>query len=361
MNRDLLENKRKKAASFDPNGPSHGKGRLFGLPFTFEESAIAILPVPWEVTVSYQHGTALGPEAILRASQQVDLYDPELQNAWKYGIYMLDISKEWMQRNNQLRPRALEIQRLREKGDIGMVQIDNALDSINQACRELENWVYAQSERLINHGKLVAVVGGEHSVSLGFMKALTNKYRNFGILQIDAHADLREAYEGFEYSHASVIYKALAIEEVSKIVQVGLRDYCLEEAERMSQSRERIVSFSDQAIRHRLYRGETWTAICDEIVEALPENVYITFDIDGLDPKLCPHTGTPVPGGFETEELFFLIRRIIDSGRRIIAFDLVEVAPGDNDWDGNVGARVLFRLANFLLKSNPEQAASFLP
>ncbi len=360
MNPDILENKKKKAAAFDPNGHALDNGQLFGLPFTFEESAVAILPVPWEVTVSYHHGTSLGPEAVLRASAQVDLYDPDLPDAWKYGIYMLDISKEWLNRNNRMRPRALEIQRLREKGEISSVQIKNSLSSINQICRELEDWVYTQTERLVHHGKLVGILGGEHSVSLGFMKVLAHKYENFGILQIDAHADLRKAYEGFEHSHASVMYNALAIEQISKIVQVGIRDYCQEEADRTAQSRGRIVPFSNQAIRHRLYRGESWGAICDEIIEALPQHVYISFDIDGLDPKLCPNTGTPVPGGFELQETFFLLRRLIESGRKIIAFDLVEVAPGEDDWDGNVGARVLFKLSHFLLQSHPGQAAAYL-
>ncbi len=359
MNPEILEKKRKKAAAFDPNGHALDNGQLFGLPFAFEESAVAILPVPWEVTVSYHHGTSLGPQAVLQASGQVDLYDPDLKDAWKYGIYMLEISKEWINRNNRLRPRALEIQRLREKGEIRSVQIKNSLSTINQICHELEDWVYTQSERLVNHGKLVGLLGGEHSVSLGFMKVLANKYKDFGILQIDAHADLRKSFEGFEHSHASIMFNALGIQQISKIVQVGIRDYCEEEAARTAQSGGRVLPFSNQAIRHRLYGGESWASICDEIIEALPEKVYISFDIDGLDPKLCPNTGTPVPGGFELQETFFLIRRLIESGRKIIGFDLVEVAPGDDDWDGNVGARVLFKLSNLMIQSNPEHAAAY--
>lgn len=191
------------------------------------------------------------------------------------------------------------------------------------------------------------------------MKVLANKYKNFGILQIDAHADLRKSFEGFEHSHASIMFNALGIQQISKIVQVGIRDYCEEEAARTAQSEGRVLPFSNQVIRHRLYGGESWASICDEIIEALPENVYISFDIDGLDPKLCPNTGTPVPGGFELQETFFLIRRLIESGRKIIGFDLVEVAPGNDDWDGNVGARVLFKLSNLMLQSNPEHAAAY--
>jgi agmatinase len=113
-----------------------------------------------------------------------------------------------------------------------------------------------------------------------------------------------------------------------------------------------VVTYYDKAIKHRQYEGETWKTIVEEIVSHLPHNVYISFDIDGLDRKLCPHTGTPVPGGFETEEVYYLFRKVMESGRKIIGFDLCEVGVSDTDWNSNVGARVLFKLCNLLVASN---------
>ena len=198
---------------------------------------------------------------------------------------------------------------------------------------------------------MVALLGGDHSTPLGLMQALATKYDNFGILQIDAHADLRDAYEGFEFSHASIMFNALKIPQISKLVQVGIRDYCEAEANLIKNSNGRVVTFFDQAIKEKQYEGASWANVCDEIIKQLPDNVYISFDIDGLDPKLCPHTGTPVAGGFEFAEIVFLIKRVVASGKKIISFDLVEVACGDvenEEWDANVGARMLFKLCNWM-------------
>ena len=129
-------------------------------------------------------------------------------------------------------------------------------------------------------------------------KAIAEKFGDFGILQIDAHCDLREAYEGFVYSHASIMYNALEeIPAITRLVQVGIRDYCEEEWEYIRQSNGRIVTYFDKDIKERQYEGDNWKAIADEIIQQLPEKVYLSFDIDGLDPKLCPNTGTPVQGG----------------------------------------------------------------
>src|SRR5690606_2133030 len=118
------------------------------------------------------------------------------------------------------------------------------------------------------------------------------------VLQIDAHADLRRAYEGFQYSHASIMYNILEeIPAVTKLVQVGIRDYCDEEFEAITKSQGRIVTFFDRDLKAGAYQGKTWDQQTDEIIRELPERIYISFDIDGLDPKLCPNTGTPVPGG----------------------------------------------------------------
>jgi agmatinase len=138
------------------------------------------------------------------------------------------------------------------------------------------------------------------------------------------------------------------------LVQVGIRDYCEEELDYINNSNGRVKTYFDRDIKNRMFEGETWKQVVDDIVNQLPQHVFISFDIDGLDPKLCPHTGTPVQGGFETEQVFYLLKKVFDSGRKIIGFDLNEVGVSNNEWDENVGARVLYKLCNLLTASNPK-------
>jgi agmatinase len=227
----------------------------------------------------------------------------------------------------------------------------NELHKLNEACESLKKYVYETSKSYHQKGKLIGLVGGEHSVPLGYLEAIAEKYADFGILQIDAHMDLRKAYEGFTYSHASICYNASKIKSISKIIQVGIRDYCQEEMDFVKNSNHRIEVFYDYEISNLLFNGTTFHEICKTIVQKLPENVYISFDIDGLDPSLCPNTGTPVPGGLNFNQALYLIKHVVDSGKKIIGFDLCEV-NGNNEWDGNVGARLLYRLSNLMGKSN---------
>jgi agmatinase len=333
---------------FDPNGVSSHKG-IFGLPFDEESSDLIIIPVPWEVTVSYSPGTADGPEAVLNASYQVDLFQDDIYDAWKMGIHMLPIPDDMANKSSSYRILARNyIEWLESGAPEDMSERFVAVpDIINKASKEMNEWVYEQARKYLGKGKLVALLGGDHSTPFGLMKALSDQYESFGILQIDAHSDLRKSYENFEFSHASISYNALKLPQVSKLVQVGIRDYCQDEAI-LAKENNRIHTFYDKDIKEDMYEGKAWKIICDDIVEKLPAEVYVTIDIDGLDPKLCPHTGTPVAGGFEMDQILYLIKQVVKSGKKIIGFDLVEVAPGPegDEWDGNVGARVLYRMAN---------------
>jgi agmatinase len=147
------------------------------------------------------------------------------------------------------------------------------------------------------------------------------------------------------------MYNALQLDQVKKLVQVGIRDFCKEEADFAEANRKRISVFTYADVAHRRFEGVTWRKQCEAIIEALPEQVYISFDIDGLDPKLCPNTGTPVAGGFEFHEITYLLSMLAKSKKKIIGFDLNEVSPGKDDWDGNVGARMLFHLCGVLAAS----------
>jgi agmatinase len=333
--------------NFDPNGPGI-KGQLFGLPFVPANSSLIIIPLPWEVTVSYHSGAVNGPAAILDASAQVDLCIKDIPNAWKAGISMLPIPDSLTGESTRLRELAAQhIRRMEEHGDVPVN--DPLLMRINEACENLNIYVKSVTTKLLSEGKMVGLVGGDHSIPLGFIRALSQRYEKFGILQIDAHADLRKAYQGFTYSHASIMFNALKLPAVNRLVQIGIRDFCEEEMNVMDRARGRIVTFFDEDIKAEMYRGRTWDNICEKIVAALPENVYVSFDIDGLDPKLCPNTGTPVAGGFEFTQITHLLRRLARSGKKIIGFDLNEVAPSvNNDWDANVGARMLYQLSTLM-------------
>lgn len=312
-----------------------------------------MLPVPWDVTVSFADGTSDGPEAVLWASKQVDLYYPGHKNAWKMGVALREIPLEWKDLNKHYRKKAEEvIQKLENGASEEDPEIKKLVAKVNDQCAELVEYVYSQSVAQLERGKLVGVLGGDHSSPLGLMKALSEKHDSFGILQVDAHADLRDAYEGFTYSHASIMTNALAIENVSKLVSVGVRDICNEEVETIESSNGRIVAFYDEQLKNKEFNGMNWNSICSEIVNELPEYVYISFDIDGLDPSLCPATGTPVHGGLSFEQAVYLIKKVVASGKTIIGFDLCEVAPSESGWDTNVGARMLLQLCNQMGVSN---------
>ncbi|MEY2916520.1 MAG: hypothetical protein RIS73_234 [Bacteroidota bacterium] len=342
-------------SQFDPNSVGNPNNNIFSLPFPEEDAKLVILPVPWEVTVSYTAGTARAPEHILNASLQVDLFDPDYKDVWRQGFYLRPSDKKVQLKSDYLRKEAeLYINYIAQ----GEVVAENkfmckTLKEINEGSNFLNAWVYEQTKDLMDQGKLVGLLGGDHSTPLGFYKAIAEKHNDFGILHIDAHCDLRKNYEGFKYSHASIMYNALEeIPQLKKIVQVGVRDFCDEEFDYMVSSGERIITYFDKDIKERQFEGQIWKVIADEIITHLPQNVFISFDIDGLDPKLCPHTGTPVPGGFETEQIFYLFKKMIQSGRKLIGFDLVEVGVSHSEWDENVGARCLFKLCNMMVAAN---------
>jgi agmatinase len=340
----------KKSQSFDPDGPASADS-LFGLPYTVDNAKVVVLPVPWEVTVSYQSGAAKGPKAIKKASVQVDLFDEKVPNAWKIGIAMEDIPEKLVKKNKELRPKAEKYIEMFTNGEDSK-KMKVLRDEINTACKSMCDWVKEKSLAHLKKKKVVALLGGDHSTPLGLMQAVSGHCDSFGILHIDAHCDLRDAYEGFTYSHASIMFNALKIKNMKKLVQVGIRDYSEGENKLIHDSHGRVKLFTDKAMKEKQYYGSTWHDMVHSIISHLPKNVYISFDIDGLDPKLCPHTGTPVPGGLEFWQATYLIEAVVESGRKIVAFDINEVAPGDDEWDANVGARLLYKMSNLAALSN---------
>jgi agmatinase len=341
--------------NYNPSDVASVNGNLYGLPFDWDAANLIIIGVPWEVTVSYGAGTANAPQRILDASPQLDLFDFDNPDGWQQGIFMEEISADIIAKNQHYRALAATIINRLESGKslTDTPDLTPTLQEIDRACASVNQWLYDRCLQALDLGKRVGVIGGDHSVPLGYFQALATKYDDFGILHIDAHADLRDAYEGFQFSHASIMFEALKIPQISKLVQVGLRDICQDEVDSIERSADRISAYYDTVLKQRLYGGTTWLDLCREIVDRLPEYVHISFDVDGLDPKLCPHTGTPVAGGLELEETVCLLRELVNSGRKIIGFDLCEV--GDAEWDGNVGARIVYKLANFLDLSHKQK------
>lgn len=340
--------------TFDPNLPGAANGNFFALPFTQQEAEIVLVSVPWDVTTSYRAGTHRGPGAIIDASAQIDLFNYRVPQAWNIPIGTIPVHEELPVLNRSARLLAERIIQCWEEGSDPLDNgLEEVLEQVNQACARMNRIVYLQCSEQLRQGKLVGIVGGEHSVPLGHIKALEEHCGPFGILHIDAHADLRQAYEGFTYSHASIMFNVLkTIPSVAALTQVGVRDYCSAENE-IIHSDPRISFFPDESLKEDLYEGLTWREQCHRILESLPDQVYLSLDIDGLSPELCPNTGTPVPGGLRFEQVDYLLYLLASSRRRIIGFDLCEVAPsGEDPWDAIVGARLLHKICCYTYSNN---------
>ncbi len=342
-------------SQFDHNAAGNPNNNIFGLPFNEDDASLVLVPVPWEVTVSYKAGTARAPERMFKSGLQIDIFDEEMRDVWKRGFFMREPDKKILLKSDYLRKEAeLYINYISQGENISNNKfMCKTLKEVNEGSHFLNKWVYDQTSELLEKGKLVGVVGGDHSTPLGFLKALAEFHPSFGILHIDAHCDLRESYEGFVFSHASIMFNILKeVPQVQKLVQMGIRDFSDNEWEYINKNQSRISVFTNKNIRERQFEGDSWQKITDDIVASLPEKIYISLDIDGLDPKLCPSSGTPVPGGFETEEVYYLFKKINQSGKKIIGFDLCETGISSNEWDENVGARVLFKLCHYIVASN---------
>lgn len=348
-----MSTKQTKIENFDPSQPGLPDSNIYGLPFTAEESDIIIIPAPWEVTVSYGSGASNGPEAILNASFQVDLLHQEFPDLWKLGIFMEEAPEHWAQNSEKYKNLALPIIEALENGeDINTIpSLQRDLDEINKASAQFNSEVKERALYWMNQGKKVILLGGDHSTPLGFYQALAEKHSSFGILHFDAHMDLRNAYEGFIYSHASIMYNAIKLQQIEKVIQVGIRDFSEGELEAV-QSSNKVKVFTDTDLKVKQFEGMSWKTQCDEIIALLPENVAVSFDIDALQRWYCPNTGTPVPGGLSFEQATYLLSKLANTNKNIIGIDLVEVAPGEDDWDGNVGARLLYHLCGVFAKNN---------
>ncbi|MFN7439221.1 MAG: arginase family protein [Phycisphaerales bacterium] len=348
------------APAFDPNAAAPPGAGLFGLACERASSRVVITPVQFDATTSYGGGASAGPGAVFEASMQVDLLDHQFGDVWKHGIFMAEANGKIAKLSRKARALAEPII---EAGGIDATEgkagkrLRKALTKVNAASATVNEHVYERTRDVLKEGKLPGLLGGDHSTPLGAIRACAEhlsaskggKGEGLGILHVDAHMDLRDAFEGFTYSHASVMFNVLReCKGVSKIVQVGIRDYCAAEKQVVQASKGRVSVFYDQDIADEINGGGNFLSIARRAVESLPANVYVSFDIDALEPSLCPHTGTPVPGGLAFAQAALLLKVLSDSGRRVVGFDLVEVCPSprrdDPPIDESVGARVLYKL-----------------
>lgn len=328
---------------FDPNGVGIANGNIFGFPVSYTDANIVLYPIPWDATASYGRGTSEGPAAILKESTQLDFYHPNLKEAYNTKVYWQSIDERWELVNKDLSSQTTAYIDFLEEGGVlaESEKYSTLVKEMNAVQLKLKEEYKENILRDIKQGKLVGIVGGEHSTPLALIEALAEEH-SFGILQIDAHADLRDAYENFEQSHASIMFNALNLDNVEKLVQIGIRDIAQSEVDIIESNPNRIKCFYDWELKEESFEGKSWKSQVDEIIAALPSKVYISYDIDGLKPNLCPNTGTPVPGGFELEQINYLLMTLANSEKEIIGFDLCEV--GNDQWDANVGARALWNL-----------------
>jgi agmatinase len=348
-----MARKRITSDNFDPDAAAPPDSGIYGLPFRPEDSRVVIVPVPYEATTSYGGGTSRGPYAMLEASKQVDLYDHDTGRPYAQGIAMLDPSSKIERWSREAKKLAAPV--IAAGGADGNKKLRKNLEEVNATSEKVNAWVYDKTRELIEGGKMAVILGGDHSVPFGSMKAYAERYPGMGILHLDAHADLRDTYEGFVWSHASIFNNVVRkIDGVKRLVQVGVRDIGTAENEMIRSSNGRIVTFFDADLARRKEEGEPFAKIADEIVRQLPQIVYLSWDIDGLDPTLCPHTGTPVPGGLSWNEAIGLLRALVRAKKTIVGLDLCEVAPGDTEWDANVGARLLYKMIGFALLSQKD-------
>lgn len=315
-----------------------------------------LLGVPFDATTSYRKGAARGPEAILAASHQVDLFDP-LQGSWPGGDgrpwaagLSLEIDSQIGAWNTEATPIA---QRIIDLGGVlaGDAELSRGLERVNELGDAVNDRVRSWTGGALDEGAQVGIVGGDHASPFGAIQAAAARCPGLGLLHMDAHADLREAYEGFTWSHASILHNVLErLPGVAEVLSVGVRDLGEREAARLADEEERVRAVMDHEWSAWRLAGEDLGQRARGFIDGLPDCVWVSFDVDGLDPALCPSTGTPVPGGLRWDEAMLWLDTLANSGKRVVGFDLCEVSPGEDSslgtdtWDAIVGARLLYRL-----------------
>lgn len=319
-----LQRIQKECLRLEQDQPINEGDNIFGLNIDRSDASLILLPVLWEGTASYHKGTRFAYKSILEASYFIDLYQSYFKDTYKAGIFMDRSIKDFS------------------------TPEDTSFESINPISETINEYVYKYSKSILNSNRFIGLIGGEHSIPYGLVKALTEIHSDsFSILHIDAHHDLRASYEGYKFSHASIMYNIFNDFPDLNIVSYGVRDYSQSEYNLASLS-SRISTFYDS---FDSYSKEDFLSNINKILQLLKDKVYISFDIDGLEPSCCPSTGTPVPGGIPFSYAKYLLS-CIGHSKTVIGFDLCEVGVSSNLFDENTAARILYELCGCVVFSN---------
>jgi len=330
----------------------------FGAKTTFNKADLILIPVPWEVTASYGAGTSQGPNLVRKASSQLDFFNLDMKSSYNTKLHMEPLDSLIQTLNKEAKAWAKVIQQGYEEDEVLSAKEKSFCQKVNQASESMLDWIYEKSVKIFSQDKVPALVGGDHSISEGLLRLVGEKLKGqYGILHLDAHADLRESYQGFKYSHASVMYNVLnSVFAPQKLIQVGVRDFC-EPEYNIIKNDSRVDCFFDADMSSRLFSGEKWVDICRTIIHSLPSNVYVSLDVDVLSRYYVPGTGTPVPGGLSFNQLLYLFSEIKRQKKKLVAFDVVETSGGESqdqsflNWNGNVSARLIYYLSGIALWS----------
>lgn len=321
-------------------------GYYFGEKVAPEDADLVIVSAPWSVTSDFGHGATYTPDAIIDASAKSNLYDVESGFSAEERVATAEIDYNIQELSEHLGRDAERI--ANRKGENGAFVAEYAtrkVKNINEGFAEMHESIYEQTKRWVSAGKTVAVVGGDHAVSFGAVKAVAEHHGEIGVLFVDAHADFACGDGVFQYTHRTIARNIVEeIPSVSRLVEVGVRDIDKSELE-MLRANDRVELFLAEKVAAKRFEGESWGALCREMVDKLPEKVYISLDIDALKIEFCTHTNSPVPGGMTFDEVVYLVNCVVKSGRQIVGFDITEVVSNiDNKMDAIVAVRLLTKM-----------------
>ena len=306
-------------------------GFYFGDTTSPADADIVIVSAPWSVTSDYGRGATYTPDAVIDASAEKNLYDTVADVSVAGRVATAEIDYNIQESSEHLGREAERIahQYLGENGFVGEY-VAKKVAHINEGFSEMQVSIYKQTKHWASQGKRIAVVGGDHSVAFGAVKALAEVNDGLGVLFIDAHADFLRSGEEFNYSHRSIARNI--VEEVSSI--------------------ERLVElFLAEKLAAKRFEGESWGNICREVVGKLPQKVYVSLDIDALKIEFCGNTNAPVPGGMTFDEVVYLINTVVESGREIVGFDISEVVSSiNNKMDAIVATQLLAKMCVAMLR-----------
>jgi agmatinase len=342
--------------SFDPNGAIPDNGNYFGIPILPEEGALVLISAPWDLNNRGRNRSSYAPDAIIEASRSVDFYEPMAPDTWRKGIATAPIDYTLQDLSHHLRSDAERMVKVFDgniRTPFDNLGYERSVRRINDGYATLNNNIYNQSKQWLQKGKIVGLVGGDQSTAYGHIKAVGEHYGDLGILHIDSSCNLKRCYQGFEFSNKSLMYNVLRdVPQVKRLVSLGVRAFSPQEWT-MAESDSRIKLFTGQDIWSRHFEGVLWSTIVNEIIAELPENVYVSLDINGLTVECSPHRGMVVAGGIRFPEVVYLLGKIVDSGRKIVGFDLSEVVPDmDDKTDATIAARLLYNLCSMALKNH---------